>query len=226
MASQFDESDFIDTDYEAAKATGPISPTVSPAYPSAGPAPKPNLSREELEAKMTLAQKRLADLKQAQEALERERAALEEARRRRIELEMGREELLQHLTRGATLMEEAEFKSRRDAEQLAKSLAELQEALAKVQAIREENWKPEDWQAELTRALAAIESARMEWNRARLKYSFLNGDSAGQTTSSVELAWTKMPLGQLCRVGLALTWPLAVAALLAIGLALLTLLRP
>ena len=191
--------------------------------------PRPNLSREEIETKMSEAQKRLADLKQAQEALELERSALEEARRRRIELEMGREEMLQHLTRGTALLEEGEFKARLEADQVAKSLAELREALTKIQAIREETWQPENWQAELTRALAAIENARMEWNRARLKHPQLNpgaNSSSGTGQRDVmDLSWSKLPLAQLCRLGLALTWPLAVAALLALGLAFLLLIR-
>ena len=225
VASQFDESDFIDTDYQSAQAATP-SPSSS-ALSSINPA-NPNLTRSELDAKVSEAQRKLADLKRAQEELERERAALEEARRRRIELETGREEMLQHLTRGTTLVEETEFKTRREAEQMAKTLAELREALVNVQAIREENWKPENWQAELTRALASIENARMEWNRARLKWTFLNPadpSSAATRKSSMDSAWTKMPLGELCRLGLALTWPLAVVALVAIGAVLFALMR-
>ena len=224
MASPFDESDFVDADYQTGKAGGPVHP---PSSLTSLSTPRPNLTREELDAKVTEAQKKLTDLKQAQEELERERVALEEARRRRIELELGREEMVQHLTRGTALIEEAEFKTRREAEQMAKTLAELREALAKVQAIREETWRPEDWQTELTRALTSIESARMEWNRARLKWTFLHpasDASAGAVRhGSIEPAWAKLPLADLCRLGLALSWPLVLAALLASALFLFVL---
>jgi hypothetical protein len=80
------------------------------------------------------------ELKRAQEELERERAGLEEARRRRLELQTGREEVVQNLIRGVVLLEEAEFAARRDAEQMAKSLTDLRDALAKVQSIHEEQW--------------------------------------------------------------------------------------
>ena len=67
---------------------------------------------------------KLAELKRAQEELERERAGLEELRRRQMEFQTGRSEMLQHLTRGIGLLEEAELTARRDTEQMARTLAE------------------------------------------------------------------------------------------------------
>jgi len=114
-------------------------------------------------------------LKRAQEELERERAALEETRRRQMEFQTGRQELIQNLTRGLGLLEEAEFNVRRDAEQMAKTLAELRDALEKMERIHEETWTQDNFNVELTRALTTIENARMEWNSARLKFPLLSG---------------------------------------------------
>ena len=61
------------------------------------------------------------ELKRIQEELERERAGLEETRRRQIEFQTGRDEMLRHLTRGVELLKESEFAARRDSEQMAKS---------------------------------------------------------------------------------------------------------
>ena len=119
-------------------------------------------------------QQELADLKRAQEELERERAALEETRRRQMEFQTGRQEMIQNLTRGVGLLEEAEFSARRDAEQMAKALVDLRDALAKVEAIHEEAWTKDNFSTELTRALTAVENARMEWNAARLKFPVLS----------------------------------------------------
>lgn len=227
MASQFDESDFVDSDYQNAKAASTLTP-VQPSTASA--AMNRPLTRQELESKVGEAQNKLAELKRAQEELERERAALEEARRRRIELETGRSEMIQHLTRGIGLLEEAEFNARRDAEQMSKTLGELREALAKVQAIREETWSPENWQVELTRALTDIENARMEWNRSRLKWTLLKGgadspgDAAKKEAGSLP-AWDQQSFAQWCRIGLALTGPLLVLGLLGFGLIAFLLLR-
>src|SRR5437867_12295050 len=176
MASEFDESDFVDGDFQAAKK----SPFAAPQPGGAGRQP----SREELDSRVTETQQRLMELKRAQEELERERATLEEARRRRTEFQTGREEMLQSLTRGVGFLEEAEFNSRRDAVHMARTLGELRQALTKVQGIHEETWTQENYNLELTRALTAIDNARMEWNAARLKWSFLNGPREPETAAA------------------------------------------
>ncbi len=187
MASKFDQSDFVDTDYQMAQKSAYAS--VSP--PSASLSHRPP-SREELEIKSNDAQAKLAELKRAQEELERERAALEEARRRRVEFQNGRAEMLQHLTRGVGLLEQSEFAARRDAEQMGRTLSDLKLALEKVSQIQEENWTQETWNLELTRGLATIEHARMEWNSAQLKWNVLN-DSALPAEARVEKKDGKPP---------------------------------
>lgn len=224
MPSDFDTSEFVDSDVLTT-----ARPVARPVTMSDSPASRPP-SREELDLRVTNAQQQLAELKRRQDELERERAALEEARRRRVELQTGREEMLHHLARGLVLLEEAELKSRRDAEQMAKSMTGLRESLAKVQAVNEETWSAESYNVELTRALTAIENARMEWNGARLKWPVLDGALTAASASPAAGA-TKIQghflgaqsFGELCRLGFALTWPVAVAVLL--GAALIVLLR-
>jgi hypothetical protein len=228
MSSPFEESDFIDRDLSASPGPGRAVPPPS-ALPTK-PAQRPP-SREEIEARVGENQARLADLKRAQEELERERAALEEARRRRAEFEVGRNEMLNNLTRGIGLLEKAEFDNRRQAEQMATSLTAFREAHAAVQAIREEAWTQETWNSELTRALTTIENARMEWNGARLKFPLLDGAVASPQTAADPshphpTDWfAGRSLGSLCRLGLALTWPVAVAFLLGALLLLIFLRR-
>jgi chromosome segregation ATPase len=223
MASKFDESEFIDTDYESTKQSlglGTVTTSTMSAQPSLPSRPP---SREEIEAKVSDAHSRLAELKRAQEQLERERAALEEARRRRAEFQNGREEMLHHLTRGAGLLQETEFSTRRDAEQMSKTLFDLQEALAKVESLKEEVWTQENWNTELTRALTTLENARMEWNSARLKWPILDGAAAKKATQAAQGQHEPPGLAgivrgksflDLCELGLALTWPVALAVLL------------
>jgi hypothetical protein len=213
MASPFDETEFVDTSAAGVPA------------PRAGGRPP---SRAELDGKVTDAQQKLVELKQAQEELERERSALEEARRRQSEFHTGREEMLHHLTRGVGLLGEAELGLRRDSEQMAKTVAALQEALTKIQGIDEESWTKDSWSVELTRALTVVENARLEWNSARLKWPSLDEvpaaadapiDAPGNRPIQPLLA--VQDFRQLCKIGLALTWPL-VLLLLAILLILLT----
>lgn len=226
MAAKFDESEFIDTDYESSKQSlglGNVTTTTMSSQPSA-PATRPP-SREEIEARVTDAQSKLAELKRAQEQLERERAALEETRRRRAEFQQGREEMLHHLTRGVQMLGESEFGARRDAEQMSKTLLDMREALLKVESLKEEGWTQENWTTELTRALTTLENARMEWNSARLKWPVLDGAMKNEAEkeappASLLGAFEEKSFLELCKLGLALSWPVAVATLL--GAAVLT----
>jgi hypothetical protein len=163
------------------------------------------------------------ELKRAQEELERERATLEETRRRQLEFQTGRQEMIHNLTRGLGLLEEAEFTARRDAEQMAKTIADFRDALSKIEAVREETWTKDNFSVELTRALTAVENGRMEWNTARLKFPVLTGEKAtavaasGEAAAPEALPFSNRSFGELCKLGLALTWPLALIALAALG---------
>jgi hypothetical protein len=207
VAGEYDTTEFIDTDFTANK----------PAFTPAAPA------RDDVERKVVEAQQKLVELKRAQEELERERAGLEELRRRQNEFQTGRQEMLQNLTRGVGLLEEAEFAARREAEQMVKTLGDFRMALDKIQAIQDESWTKENFQIELTRALTAIENARMEWNSARLKMPVLAGENQPAAVTDktppppASLSLAEMSFGQLCRIGLALTWPLLLIALTALG---------
>jgi hypothetical protein len=224
MSSDYDATEFVDGDFQTQKS--PFSAT-----PAGAGQPPRAPTREEVDSRVAEAQQKLAELKRAQEELERQRAALEETRRRQMEFQTGRQETVQNLTRGVGLLEEAEFTARRDTEQMAKALVDLRSALAKVEAIHEEAWTKDNFSTELTRALTALENARMEWNTARLKFPFLSsppqegsqGTSAAAAPPSSLLA--AHSFGELCRLGLALTWPLAAVALLALAALLVFLLR-
>lgn len=211
-----DESDFVDAEFQAARSAA----LAAPSSPFAARAP----NREELEVKVLETQQRLEELRRAQGQLEKERAALEEARRRRSEYHTGREEMLQHLTRGLGLLEEAEFAARQDAEQMGKTLQGLREHLAKLQVLDDQGWTGESYAVELTRALTSIENARMEWNQARLRWPLLSASPVeSPMRQGKEADWAKglseLRFWPICRLGLALTWPVALVVLLA-GVAL------
>ena len=217
MASEYDPTEFVDADLLAQKS--PFGATAQVSDPLRAP------TRDEVDRKVVEAQQKLAELKHAQEELERERAALEELRRRQTEFQTGRQEMIHHLTRGLGLLEEAEFNARREAEQMVKTVTDFRDALDKIQAIHDEIWTKENFGIELTRALTTIENARMEWNSARLKFPALEGE--GKPEAQPETAppppvspFAGMSLGELCKIGFAMTWPLALVALVALGVLL------
>jgi hypothetical protein len=219
MSARQDTGDFVDSDFLSAH------PSMS-AAPSASTLANRPPTREEIEALVSEKQIKLAELKRAQEELERERAGLEDLRRRQAEFQTGRAEIIQHLTRGIGLLEEAELNARRDAEEMARTLGEFRDAVTKVQSVNELAWTAENHSIELTRASTTVENARMEWNAARLKFPLLtaapqnSNEPTATPSSSVfppESDWWHM-----CKVGLALNWPLV---LLGVGIFLALLLR-
>src|SRR5258708_6363177 len=215
MSSDYDATEFVDGDLQQNKPPQ-AGFGGDPAQLQRAP------TRQEVDCKVAEAQQKLAELKRAQEELERERAALEETRRRQTEFQTGRQEMVHNLTRGLGLLEEAEFTARRDAEQMAKAIADFRDVLAKIEAVREETWTKDNFNVELTRALTAIENGRMEWNTARLKFPLLTGEqakniAAGEPSTPEALVASNRSFGELCKLGLALTWPLALIALAALG---------
>ena len=224
MSSDYDATEFVDGDFQKHKS--PFSATPAGAGQSQR-AP----TREEVAADLAKKQQELAAIIREKEEKERERATLEETRRRQMEFHTGREETIQNLTRGVGLLEESEFGARREVEQMAKALVDMRDALAKVQAIHEETWTKDNFSTELTRALTTLENARMEWNAARLKFPLLSGQVPEGSASAADAAAPRSSLlathsfGELCRLGLALTWPLAAVALLALTVLVAVLLR-
>src|SRR5277367_2248934 len=223
MAAEYDSTEFVDTDFQTHKS--PFAAATSASDPLRAP------TRDEVDRKVVEAQQKLAELKRAQENLERERSSLEELRRRQSEFQTGRQEMIHNLTRGLGLLEEAEFNTRREAEQMVKTIADFRDALTKIEAVRDETWTKENFSTELTRALTAIENARMEWNSARLKLPALSPEALKKT--EVETAPQKitpslfigLSFGELCKIGLAMTWPLVLVALGALGIFIAILVR-
>jgi len=217
MSAEFDPSEFVDSDFQAARQ-GSSGATAAASTTGAGGGSRAP-SRVEVDSKVTEMQQKLVELKHAQQELERERAALEETRRRQSEVATGRQEMEQHLTRGLGLLEEAEFVARRDAEQMAKAIGEFQDALGKVQSIHEAGWSKDNLNVELTRAMTILENARMEWNSARLKFPVLSGALNADPVPSpggpatLQEALQQKTYSELCKMGLALTWPIALIGL-------------
>lgn len=136
--------------------------------------------------------------------------------------------MLQHLTRGIEMLKEAELAARRDAEQMARTLLGLHEALGKVQALNEQAWSPESYAAELTRALATVDNARMEWNSAQVRWPILTSQAASPAAAvpvkDDPSTWLRpRSFGDLCRLGFALTWPVSLA-IVATGVVILVML--
>ena len=81
MPTEYDSTEFVDTDFQTTKS--PYGTTAATSAANTFRAP----TREEVDNRVSEAQQKLAELKRAQEELERERAGLEEVRRRQTEFQ-------------------------------------------------------------------------------------------------------------------------------------------
>ncbi len=97
---------------------------------------------------------------------------------------------------------------------MARTLGEFRQAVSKVQSLNEQLWTQDNFSVELTRALTTLENARMDWNSARLKFAILSDVPPVPSASAAPKASVFPPAGadllQLCKIGLALSWPLVV----------------
>jgi len=232
-----DDNDFIDREFQQSQQMSLTDMADAPQEDSVKRIP----AREQLEAKVGTTQQRIIELKQEQEKLEKERIALEDLRRRRAEFTKGREEMVNNLSKGIATLEEEEEKTRRQIEDMGKSLVEFREHLEKVEGLSEDAWEEDNLNRELTRALIAIENARKEWISAVPKFPFLN-PKTGQaelavpesmpepkikpapkpkSPSSLQSLLTSLDFDQFswkqwAQIGLALTWPVALVLLVGV----------
>jgi hypothetical protein len=223
MPSENDESDFVDSEFMESRESSVLGSQAGDV--------DTGLSDEELLEQASLAQQRLYQLQLEQDKVQQNLAELEESKRRRYECGVGREEALRDLTRGIAVLQKTEFDARAEAEQMTRTLEGLKEALSQVEAIDEKNWKSKDWNVQLSRDSAAVENARMEWNTARLKWTILNSSNLLAEEEEVQESKPLKPFTEpqsfvdMCRLGFALTWPVAVAVLAIGGLIVYALMR-
>jgi len=215
MPSENDDSDFVDSDFLESRENSVLGSQAGDV--------DSGLSDEELLEQASLAQQKLSQLQLEQDKVQQNLTELEESKRRRYECGVGREESLRDLTRGIAVLQKTEFDARAEAEQMTRTLDGLKEALAQVEAIDEKNWKTKDWNVVLSRDSATVENARMEWNTARLKWAVLNSsnllneeDEENLESKPLKPFTEAQSFVDMCRLGFALTWPVAVAVL-AIG---------
>ena len=122
---------------------------------------------------------------------------------------------MHEITRSLGLLEEAQMDAQREAEQMARTMDDLRDALSKVETLEDVDTHDEQWKILLTRNLTTIENARMELNSARLKWSLLSSEQKSFsppliTTASGSSNGIPLPgsFGELCLWGLAFTWPI------------------
>jgi chromosome segregation ATPase len=155
------------------EASSPLALT-APAPDLELPIREQPTARAELEDKWEQTREELIELHRRQEELERQKGELEELRRKQEEYTRGRVEMLDHLTRSLITLEREQVEALRLAELCGKTMTAFRDYKERIEAIRDEDWTSANLRAELTRALAVIHDARLEYNRARTRLDCLN----------------------------------------------------
>jgi vacuolar-type H+-ATPase subunit I/STV1 len=211
-------ADFVDQDLEQGDNT-PVRPATPPSHVTFDPKDPKNL-QEEAEAY----RKKIQELEQEKEKLHKKTIIIEESRRRQIEFRQGRQELMLKMTRGIEILSEAHKIKEQELRSMNKNIGELKERLAVITDLQSSEWPEKEFESRLTAALIDLEKSRSEWNRQLAKYpkilrSALNGPEevilpeAADGTPLERLPLNGHNLKYLCKLGFALTWPLALAIL-------------
>ncbi|MCX6898491.1 MAG: hypothetical protein NT105_07305 [Verrucomicrobia bacterium] len=180
----------------------------------------PPVAREELDSNLEQAREQILTLQRKKEELERAKGELEEMRRRHDEFARGRVEIVEALNRGLIVLEHEQVETQRMVDLIARTRQTFKEQLSHVEGLTDANWNNENLKSELSKALAMIETARMEFNRACLRIDVL------QTKSPDDLPQTplekfsgptnpleRISFGQAMRLGFAFSLPLLVVLL-------------
>jgi len=142
-----------------------------PSDPSKASGPYLDLEEdnEDLGEEVQKTNTELEKLKRQLEDIEKQKLRLEELKKRQDELEVGRSEMADKLTRSlVTVQREAEEAQKR-LEQLNSIHNSFTQHLRYIEAINPKAWGALDLPKELSKALSAVEDARVEFMKAQAK---------------------------------------------------------
>ena len=179
------------------------------------------LSTEHLDEKVQQAEQQEQVLKRQLETIEKQKREFAELSRRQETLLTGRNDLAEKLTRSLVVIERETMESSKRLELLQSVDASFREHLETIEAINPKLWGESEISAELTRAMASVDDARGEYNRAFPRVSALPEQGAGAPGSDAgypadySAGDGKDFIGWL-KIGFAFSLPLIVLGLIAL----------
>ena len=157
----------------------------------------------------------LESLKQKQEEIEKEKARLEELKRRQDELDSGRTDMLDKLTRSLVVVQREIEETQQRVEQMHVIFNSFTQHVRHLEAINARTWNNADLPRELSKALSAVEDARVEYVKAQAK---LGVDARGADQSTAQqlegdyAMYEDRGFSYWLKSGMAFTLPLQVPA--------------
>jgi hypothetical protein len=157
-------TDFVDEDLLQPESVLPARPTVA-----AQGAQRLVAERERTVERAANASEELERLRMRQDELEQEKTKIQELGRKQECYESGKRELSEGLSSSIVWMEKQQIQASRLSELLATTRQRCQEMLDEIHALQEESWNPEAFGEDLSRALALIDTVRLDYNKAMAK---------------------------------------------------------
>jgi hypothetical protein len=216
-------TDFFDEDLSGGGARREGATTSDAEGEHAGPGTLAR-HREEVSSGVSDAASQIDRLRSRQEELEKEKTTLEELGKRQDQYETQKRDVIQKLSRGIVLAEKEEGQATRLAALFAEMRARFRDSLSELQSINEEDWSDEEFEAELTRGLAVVESAQSLYEKALARIDASGWQKGGAKAQSDilgagQLAKPKRPgFGYWLKVGIAVSLPLAVVLVVLFGI--------
>src|SRR5262249_23400549 len=140
--------------------------------------------------------------------------------RKQEELERGRAEMSDKLTRSLVVLEREAYDTQKRLEQVRAIRESFGQHLELVEAIDPKSWNPADLHKELSRALSTVEGARVEYSQQRSRLQ-VNSESEGdETLPEIEPVFSRggRSFVQWFKIGLAFSLPLIIFGFLALFL--------
>jgi chromosome segregation ATPase len=183
------------------------------------------ISPEHLDSQVQKAQEQLLSLKRQQDVIERQKRELEELSRRQEQLQTGRAEMIDKLTRALVIVEREEFETQRRSQMLSGIKESFTLHLQYFESLDLRGMEGHDLSKELTRALSALDDAKAEYSRTIPRIGAPEGDGTEIAHELGHSSYGGEAMGRdftfWLKAGIAFTLPLVIVGLL-VFIALLT----
>ncbi|OGV60649.1 MAG: hypothetical protein A2498_12325 [Lentisphaerae bacterium RIFOXYC12_FULL_60_16] len=218
-------ADFVDPDLlkassvaRSARSGGEAGavPRVSP--PDTG-RPRFQRQKEELAQHVTGTTTEIEQLRQRQEALEREKRELEALARKQQEYERSKADVMEKLDRSIVVLQREEEQAVRLVELLSETIERFKTSLEELRNIHEDAWMDDQFQSELDRAAVRVDIATTTFRKAMARIDAMgvrSGDVAPvrgiveQVGVAAGLRWR---FRDWFKIGLAVSLPVVLALL-------------
>ncbi len=171
---------------------------------------------DEFDAQVQRAQEQILRLRRQQEAIERRKRELEELGRKQAELDHGRNEMTDLLRRSLVQIERDAYEVEKKAETLRQARELFALHLGRLEEIDPRVWEPEDVPKMLATALSQVDSARIDYEKVRVRITDGPPNDETSTLEPRRPQTKRETFGTLVLRGFALTLPLFLLGLTAL----------